>query len=103
MRWRLQLYRAARSRNASWWMDAAKMQLLWYDSRCGNITATMSNPNADRRRVCYLGMRRTGVSRAVVYSCGAENKPRCRQESGYVSKVIYQKCYLMRLFYVSDR
>jgi len=65
---------------------------MWNRAKCGSGGAAM--PNAEGAR--------NGISRRERGSShGAENEPCCRQGSGYVSNVIYQKVHVIRLIIVS--
>ena len=64
-----------------------------------------SNPNAERSGSSLLGkVHETGfpaVSEAVAFV--VPRASRAAEVRGDVSNVIYQKCHVIRLFYVSDR
>jgi len=68
-----------------WWCSGGRSEL----PECGNL------PNAEGHKMGFpIGNAKTD---------GAENKLHCRQVSGYACNMIYQKCLVVRLFYVSDR
>jgi len=68
------------------------------------------NPNVERRVSRYCAILGKGRETGYPVACssaegrsshGAENKPGCRQGSGYVSNVIYQNVCVIRLIIVS--